>query len=50
MEANQEISSPLFDFSIFYQDEFLSDCDLLVKNKDDKIVSTIRAHRIVLAN
>lgn len=49
-EASQEISEPLFDFSNFYQNDFLADCSLLIKDSNGTLNSTIRAHKIVLAN
>lgn len=50
MEEAGEISEPNFDFSDFYQDDFLSDCNIQLVDKDGNIFSKIRAHRLVLAN
>lgn len=50
MEGNQAISSPLFDFSDFCEKEFLTDCELITKNPEGSQISTIRAHKVVLAN
>ena len=51
MESQEIVISPIFDFSSYFKDSILTDCELLVHDSPNgPVTSNIRAHRLVLSS